>query len=588
MTVLGVFLAPPNGANQGVFRFVGTVLRDSLLVESVIGQTVDAADFTVHDPRRQVLPETYSEVQVWAFRDARSLQQFRGAEINGYQNSGQAPFGATKEFAGLAVMIDGHTDGIERYWELGCQDYTVLMDRSLILQQYRPDYTYRNLRGQDLVGDVAILASIFERDTLGPLGISAKSPIEVVFDREYVQQGLPSLSQQEFRYNSQREALSQLAQYVGYDFYVDYDRRLHYYYRKSQRALYRLTDRGTGPLDVGYYKLNWKRDGSRIVNTFALFGDRLITENQTSLVASDGEQLVYNLNQDTVGVHYPLLPEVGRDAIRVDYNRNRAKGAVLYKHVGEPSRLTLTIDTENFTTGTRLTEANPTVSLEDQPIEVGDVVINYTDKSWGVVRAPITATSLQVDLRGGRSNEWRPGDYAYVPTWSPQPVVTAGPLTLAEDIEEAGELQHDAIGRSLTMPPALKPPYGEWAMRLRYVHNFVGGQVDSDPLSIERYGQVLARRVVASDVNSAQGMLQKLEHLKDQYADALEIATLSVDDQMLPRGIRPVKGEWVAFENSVLGVYSREYQVHRVTTRLLGGDLLEYALELRSWEVDLL
>ena len=583
MTVLGVFIAPPSGANRGVFRFVGTVKRDSLLVESIIGQSVDSADLTVHDGRRQVNIETYSEIQVWAFRNTQDLRMFMGEEINGYQAPGQAPHGATKEFAGLAVMIDGEPIGVEREWELGCQDYTVLMDRSLVLQQYRPDYTYTNLQGQDLVGDVAILASIFERDTLGAFGISTKSPIEVIVGHDYVQQGLRSLSQQEFRYNSQREAISQLAQYVGYDFYVDYDRRLHYYYRKSRRAPYRLTDQGGGDGDVQYAGLRWKRDGSRLVNTFALFGDRLITENQTAIMASDGEQLVYNLDYDTVGVNFPLLPEVDRDAIRVDYNRNRGKGNRLYQHVGMPSRLELTIEAAdgNFTAG------DPTSMLaEERPIEVGDVVVNHTDGSWGTVRAPIEAFRLFVDLRGGRRNEWRFGDYAFVPTWEPQPVVTAGPLTLPA--ADQAVLLHDSIGRSLTIPAERKPPYGERAMRLRFVHNFVGGQVDSDPISVERYGQVLARRVVASDVNSAQGMLQKLEHLKDQYADALEIATLTVDDQQMPRGLRPQKGEWVAFENSVLGVYNREYQVNRVTTRLIGGTLVEYSLELRSWEVDLL
>ena len=134
---------------------------------------------------------------------------------------------------------------------------------------------------------------------------------------------------------------------------------------------------------------------------------------------------------------------------------------------------------------------------------------------------------------------------------------------------------------------------------------------------MRRYGRQYSRRVIASDVNSAQGIVNKLAHLHEQYADALEVVTIKITDDMFPTAQvfadangrmnpnnddremaaqRFETGQWVDFTNSILEVFNKELLIHRITTRIIGNrpisgggseGILEYELEMRDWEVNI-
>ena len=135
-----------------------------------------------------------------------------------------------------------------------------------------------------------------------------------------------------------------------------------------------------------------------------------------------------------------------------------------------------------------------------------------------------------------------------------------------------------AGGKTLTFQTP--PPNSVAGVRLRFTYLFTAGNISPDDESIDRYNRVFSRRVVASDVNSAAGMQQKLEYLKEQYADALEVITLTVSDDMFgtnPARFRP--GQWATIKNRVLGpAPNKEYLIHRITTKVIGGPLLSYEL----------
>ena len=535
----------PNFLTVEIGGMVYPIIEESLLIESILGQVVDTCEFQIYDLNRKFNIRTMDDI---------SITRDDGVKL----------------FAGLVSYIVGTVEGPTRYWDISCQDYTILLDRTLVRQNYQADFRY-----DGLVGDRAMIASAFERDVLGPGGGSGASEISA---RTHVEQGLTVLSQQVFKYSTLREVVSQLAQYVGHEFYVDYDRELHYYYKEERYSPYMLTDgdvavsRVTGRpsgFDIHYRGVSWKRDGTRLVNTFALFGDRLLSDPLVFVMSSDG-RLQYDLNYETIRLNFTLSAEPRQQTIRVDTNSGVNRMLASSVHDGSSSNPSLFVATGTFVV---------------DGVQLGDILVNTTDGSWGRIEGR-TQQTLFAPLREGTTNLWNPGDVASVPIWSPQ-VVSNNVFT-----EGAGaNVYHDAAGKTLTFRTA--PPAGRYAIRLRFTHNFLAGQVDTDGISVERYRRVFARRVIASDVNSSSGITQKLRHLKEQYAFALQVVTVTVDESSFPsRARRFQAGEWVTFRNAVLGVddtpLEKELLVHRVTTRLAGARMLEYELELRDWETDII
>ena len=543
------------------------IQEDSLLIESIIGQVLDTCEFTIYDK--------YSQL-----KNERSFHTM--ADIAIIRNDSSDII-----FSGLIAHIAGEPEGFSTYWHISCQDYTLLLDRSLVIQDYPANYIYAPTEGPyagtSLSGIQAIVAAAFEKDIIGQFGVSASSEIEA---RMHVIQGLPSLSQQVFRYSTLREMVSQLAQYVGYDFYVDYYKRLHFFYREDFDADYDLTDNITDPSnEVNYRDLTWTRDGTRVVNTFALFGDRLLSDNQTSLLSATGVQTEFALNIDTIRLNYPIVSEPGQRSVRIDVRRVMGVNDI-------PDDLSLTSNTHNGGDNVSVLSVSSATFVTDG-VEVEDIVINDTDVSWGVITG-VTETTINAILRGGTRNNWDDGDTMSIPQWDVQSVTSD---LLAEDVDF--DVRHESLGRSLRFQIA--PPNLTYAIRLRYAYTFVAGQVNSDSDSINRYNRVFSRRVVASDVNSAQGMVQKLGYLQEQYADALEVATLKISDDMFPaKDTRRFEaGQWVRIINNVLDL-DKEMLIHRVTTRILGvgedsdifdpavQSVLEYETELRDWEIDII
>ena len=572
MSFLRVYISP-QPREQG--RLIREVIQSSIVVESILGQIVDTCEFIIHDRHRTVTVRSMTDIVV-------TLEETDTAPDSDPTWNGGASednVDARRIFAGLVAYIVGEPEGIERLWHVSCQDYTILLDRTLVLQNYVVGYTYTNSQGS-FVGDRAIIGAALERDSMGEGGGSTGS--EIRFDPSLIEQGLDNVSQQLFKYSTLREVVSQLSQYVGFDFYVDYHKRLHYYYREDAANPLVLTDipvNRNDPADddlVNYQKASWKRDGTRLVNTFALFGDRLLSDNLTEALPYVGGD-EYDLGFEAIRINFVLLPEPQQSAIRIDYNAgNKSLSGTVHDGVDGVGVLSV-IGADFVADG----------------VVIGDVLLNETDGSWGGVTS-VSATLIVAPLRGGTRNSWNVGDTAAVPNWTARAVVN----DVIRGIGTA-DILHDALGKKLTF--AVTPPIGPYAMRVRFTHNFVGGQVDSDSLSVSRYGRVLARRVIASDVNSAQGILQKLEHLKEQYSDALEVVILDLHDRAFPDARRYRSGEWLDFTNNILGVMNKELLVHRITTRILGvgeeenqmggvvrSGHLHYELEMRDWETDII
>ena len=533
----------------GVTRQLKHVVQESLSIESILGQVVDTCEFTIRDTTAIDSP------------DREDIQAMSDVTVLRIDDDGRKE---TKIFAGLAAYISGEVEGHDRIWQVSCQDYTVLLDRTLVLQNYEAGYTF-----DGLTGDRAIIAAAFEKDALGANSSSAASEIKA---RQFVDQGLAALSQQLFRYSTLREILSQLAQYVGYDFYVDYEKELHYYYREDAQRSVILTDDTreqtvqipiaerppAGVTPYLYQRVNWKRDGTRVVNNFALFGDRLLSDAQVFIIASTGQQ-EYDLSYGTIKVNYPLIGVPPNDTIEVWVRGEPNVTLTAASHDGPRNSPFLVVSSGDFVT---------------DGVRVGGTVFNITDQSWGEITG-VTASTINAILREGTNNSWNSGDQVVVPQWIEQRVTN----NIAEGLGDFDVL-HDAGGKTLEF--AASPPSGRYSILIRFTHNFVGGQIATNDNSVTRYGRVFSRRVIASDINSAQGLIDKLANLDEQYSFALQIATVVLDEETYRRMYTDANpdgsdltrlraGDWITFTNRVMGVFNKEMLIHRITTTVVGS-----------------
>ena len=270
---------------------IENIVEDSLVIESYIGQVVDTCELTIFDKYSDMVIQSMSEIII-------TRADINNGDVDApFPNPGEQ---GNRLFSGLVVYIVGEPVGFSTYWTLTCQDFTIMLDRTLTLGSYPANFEDSGHRG-----DIAILYNVFNSESYTggrDLGSSAGAS-EILITNDtirdgLIQQGLNALELQSFRFSTLREVVSTLAQYVGFDFYVDYYKRLHYYYREEELAPYALTD---GRLPTGidrdgihfisvdvpirrtlpaltYRSCSWKRDGSRLVNAFALFGDRLLSD----------------------------------------------------------------------------------------------------------------------------------------------------------------------------------------------------------------------------------------------------------------------------------------------------------------------
>ena len=216
---------------------------------------------------------------------------------------------------------------------------------------------------------------------------------------------------------------------------MDYNKELHYFYREDDDAPYILQDdynedgtpdqanpMATGSnakASVNYRNFSWKRDGTRVVNNFALFGDRLLADNTVAVIATNGSDKLIGLNLSTIGIDYPIIEEPGRRTIRVDVNAENDRSLTANVHDGADGDTVLTVAGATFVT---------------DGVEIDDIVLNTTDGSLGVVET-VTETTIFAPLSRGDRNLWSVGDVAVIPRWADQSVSGTTELLIPEGFD---------------------------------------------------------------------------------------------------------------------------------------------------------
>ena len=438
-----------------------TTIQDNFSITSVQGQTVSTLNGTIADKSAVItVPEGVDLIVT-------------------------RPDTGERIFGGLTSFVTGYTDGFSRYWDIMGQSYTILLDRTLFFASYAPGFTY-----DGLFGDKAVLAHLFEKSVVGAGGqTGAASEINA---RSYVQQGAKYLSSLVFKYQYAREAAQLLGAYTGYSYYVDFDLNLHYYLKESIPAPYSLSSTPGETLGgltaVGYRGLKYKRDATRVINNYVVFGANLYSNIQYDTVANNGVSLVLYIGLR--GSAIPIAAPPGQRTILVWVN-----------------------------TGS-------------------DVTPIWTSKTVGI------------------KNIDNPATY---------------------------DCLVDAVNQTLTF--TIAPPNLTKSIKIEYVFVYGAGVAQANAGSIAKYGRTLSQRLVAADANSAVNMQANMNNLSTQFSYALEVLTCSLDDSAFPAGTSRFKvGQYVPFKNAVLGI-NKSYWIHSITTKILGGAVRSYDLELRNWSM---
>lgn len=193
--------------------------------------------------------------------------------------------GTEKIFGGVIVQIEEKSDSLILKYFVNCKDYTHYLDRALVVERYE------NVTVNQIIDDI-------NSNYLSGFTISHVScPVvvaSVAFNRLPVS-----------------KCLQQLADQVNYNWYVDYDKDIHFFAKNSEPAPYSISDDAGNHID---WSLKIKDDLSQIRNRVFIRGGEMKGNARTENFLGDGAKKTFAL-----GHKFSDLPTVtvGGSAVTV-------------------------------------------------------------------------------------------------------------------------------------------------------------------------------------------------------------------------------------------------------------------------------
>lgn len=149
---------------------------------------------------------------------------------------------------------------------ISCIDYTYLLDRNLV------HHTYENMTDKEIIEDIV------DRYCSG-FGITTTNVLEGV-----------EIEQISFNYIQPTQALRKIADLTGRNWYIDYDKDLHYFPLTTNAAPFNITSSNNE-----YKDLKIKKDAKQIKNRIYVRGGTYLSDPFTYEEKGDGEKRVFIL-----------------------------------------------------------------------------------------------------------------------------------------------------------------------------------------------------------------------------------------------------------------------------------------------------
>lgn len=180
--------------------------------------------------------------------------------------------GAIKEFEGTIVQYDEEVEGVDiLVYTILVKDYTHLLDQVLIAE------TYENQNVKAIVDD--FIANWLPSGITGN-NVSTAASLTTI---EFIQ----------FDYSRPSDALRDLGDMIGFDFWIDADKDLHFVPRGTSSAPFNLTDTNQ---KYTYRSLKIRKHDKQLRNTIYVEGAEYVGSTVTDKVGTaDNDQKTFNL-----------------------------------------------------------------------------------------------------------------------------------------------------------------------------------------------------------------------------------------------------------------------------------------------------
>lgn len=211
------------------------VINQTIVIEDTLNDKANTCNFRLIDRNSTAAPQTDDEVII----TLNTNDKIFGGYITG-------------------VKMSKQKNGVVEY-AVNCVDYTYILDRYLAHRSYQ-DST-----------DAEIIADLVSRYCVG-LGITTTNVIEGV-----------TVNSIKFNYIQLSQCLRKIAQLAGRNWYIDYDKDIHYFPLTTNSAPFNITSSTTT-----YSNLNISKDGSQLKNRVYVRGGTKLSDATTYSVKGDG------------------------------------------------------------------------------------------------------------------------------------------------------------------------------------------------------------------------------------------------------------------------------------------------------------
>jgi len=187
-------------------------------------------------------------------------------------------------FGGSIVETEEIIDGQLKFFRVGCKDFTHLMDKTLVVRRYENFGT-----ANDIIAD--IFANFVEA---GFTLTNVNAPItidDVNFNHFYVS-----------------DALQKLADLIGFDWYVDYDKDVHFFSKEETISIFSLFEPTEAQQIAGqdgnfvWNSLIISENIHQLRNKIIVRGGTVLGNTRTVSYDADGDQVLFLVGQNHINL----------------------------------------------------------------------------------------------------------------------------------------------------------------------------------------------------------------------------------------------------------------------------------------------